>query len=46
MKRKKITALFAVLAMTASLVAGCGSSGSTEDSAVSVDEGKIGRAHV
>ena len=39
MKRKKITALFAVLAMTASLVAGCGSSGSTEDSAVSVDEG-------
>lgn len=39
MKRKKITALFAVLAMTASLVAGCGSSGNTEDSAVSVDEG-------
>ena len=39
MKKKKITALFAVLAMTASLVAGCGSSGNTEGSAVSVDEG-------
>ena len=26
MKRKKITALFAVLAMTASLVTGCGTS--------------------
>ena len=39
MKRKKIIALFAVLAMTASLVAGCGSSGNTGDSAASVDEG-------
>lgn len=33
MKRKKITALFAALAMTASLITGCGASGSTEDSA-------------
>ena len=39
MKRKKIIALFAILAMTASLVAGCGSSGNTGDSAASVDEG-------
>ncbi len=39
MKRKKITALFAVLAMAASLVAGCGASGNTEGSSASVDEG-------
>ena len=42
MKRKKITALFAVLAMTASLVTGCGTSAKTEDSSASVDEGAAG----
>lgn len=42
MKRKKLIALFAVLTMTASLITGCGTSGNTEESAASVDEGAAG----
>ncbi len=42
MKRKKLIALFAVLTMTAGLITGCGTSGNTEESAASVDEGAAG----
>lgn len=41
MKRKKLIALFAVLTMTAGLITGCGTSGNTEEPAVSVDEGAV-----
>ena len=33
MKRKKVTALLAVMAMTATLITGCGSSADTQDTA-------------